>query len=338
MATADQFRALLSGGNILQLPDKQWSVERVPSLQGHWLRVSVFLAAADGSTVQKNLRLLPANADENLRISFAGAASAASGNTPVYVLTTGARPHEHMAVSLDAENMLISSAAPPYTARKHRLDELVLRAGSKAAAAAYSSFLNEMWRNSENEDFWKCPEKSGVEFSTLDESIDTEMGGAAVLPTGNAEQAAQNWQSLLTLLKQKRSISHSNTIRYQIQYNHRYPRVVKAKDVKGCTFNIPIQYIIQAEDYERIRDEDRARVVNLKESMAWNPHSFQNTSLVYVIWAESGEHLTSAEEFDPSKVYDGIYRFVCFGHQHSLTARRELHAEQPDNEAFQQIE
>ncbi|KAK3283708.1 hypothetical protein CYMTET_8601 [Cymbomonas tetramitiformis] len=114
--------------------------------------------------------------------------------------------------------------------------------------------------------------------------------------------------------------------------------VGNAKDVKGCTFNIPIQYITQAEDYERIRDEDRAQVVKLKESMAWNPHSFQNTSLVYVIWADSGEHLTSADQFDPNKVYDGVYRFVCFGHQHSLTARRELHQEQPDNEAFQQIE
>ncbi|KAK3287886.1 hypothetical protein CYMTET_4619 [Cymbomonas tetramitiformis] len=113
----------------------------------------------------------------------------------------------------------------------------------------------------------------------------------------NAEQAAQDWQSLLTLPKQRRSISHSNTIRYQIEYHHRYPRVVNAKDVKGCTFNISIQYIIQAEDYVRIRDEDRAQVVNLKESMAWNPHSFQNISLVYVVWADTGEHLTSAEEF-----------------------------------------
>ncbi|KAK3235784.1 hypothetical protein CYMTET_54048 [Cymbomonas tetramitiformis] len=330
----------MSAGSILQLPNKQWAVERVPSLDGHVLRVKVFLATADGETVHKSLPILPANADENLRISFAGAASTANGNTPLYVLAASERPHEYSAVRLDAENMLISSVAPTYTVRKNRLDELVTRSASKVPAAAYSSFLNEMWRNSENRDFWKSAEISGEEYSLLDESIDTEMGGTGVLPTAvpltpaaesdlaanrgpggsllaygpgetakaakeqNAEQAAQNWQSLLTLPKQRRSISHSNTIRYQNEYNHRYPRVVNAKDVKGCTFNIPIQYIIQAENYERIRDEDRAQV---------------------------------REEGLP-KVYDGVYRFVCFGHQHSLTARRELHQEQPDNEAFQQIE
>ncbi|KAK3242976.1 hypothetical protein CYMTET_47363 [Cymbomonas tetramitiformis] len=182
----------MSGGNILQLPDKQWSVERVSSLEGHWLRVSVFLATADGGTVKKNLPLLPANTDENLRISFAGAAPAAGGNTPVYVLTTGERAHEHMAVRLDAENMLISSVAPPYTARKTRLDELVRRTGTRAAATAYSSFLNEMWRNSVYEDFWKCPEKSGDEFCILDDSIDTEMGGTGVLPTGVSSNFFEN--------------------------------------------------------------------------------------------------------------------------------------------------
>eukprot|EP00854_Cymbomonas_tetramitiformis_P018819 gene18819-22485_t len=43
--------------------------------------------------------------------------------------------------------------------------------------------------------------------------------------------------------------------------------------------------------------------------MAWNPHSFQNTSLVYIVYADTGKHLKSAEEFDPNKVHDGKYRF-----------------------------
>ncbi|KAK3287887.1 hypothetical protein CYMTET_4620 [Cymbomonas tetramitiformis] len=41
-----------------------------------------------------------------------------------------------------------------------------------------------MWRNSENGDFWKCPEKSIEVFSILDETMDTEIGGTAVLPAG----------------------------------------------------------------------------------------------------------------------------------------------------------
>ncbi|KAK3234146.1 hypothetical protein CYMTET_55575 [Cymbomonas tetramitiformis] len=176
----------MSAGSITQIPGKQWAVERVPSLNGHQLRVYVYLATADGETVQKKLPILQANADENLRISFAGAASTANGNTPLYVLAASERPHEYTAVRLDAENMLISSVAPTYTVRKNRLNELVNRSASKVPAAAYSSFLNEMWRNSENPDFWKSAELSGEEYSLLDESIDAEMGGTGVLPTAVA--------------------------------------------------------------------------------------------------------------------------------------------------------
>ena len=144
--------------------------------------------------------------------------------------------------------------------------------------------------------------------------------------------------SLLTLPKVKRSVQDANTIRYNIEFHHRYPRVVETKNVMGCTFNIPIQYIIQAEGYERIRDEDRAQVNNLKDSMAWQPYSFQNSSLVYVVDRATGEQLKSASEFNVNQVSEGKYLFVCFGHQHSLTARRELHDEQPTKESWWQIE
>ncbi len=39
-----------------------------------------------------------------------------------------------------------------------------------------------------------------------------------------------------------------------------------------------------------------------------------------------------------NQVLQGKYIFVCFGHQHRLTARRELHDEQPTVEAWTQIE
>ena len=152
------------------------------------------------------------------------------------------------------------------------------------------------------------------------------------------ELASQDWKSLLTLPKVKRSVQDANTIRYNIEFNHRCPRVVNTKDVMGCTFNIPIQYIQQAEGYERIRDEDRAQVNNLKDSMAWQPYSFQNSSLVYVVDRATRQQLTSPSEFNVELVKEGKYLFVCFGHQHSLTARRELHDEQPTKDSWLQIE
>ncbi|KAK3248926.1 hypothetical protein CYMTET_41626 [Cymbomonas tetramitiformis] len=79
--------------------------------------------------------------------------------------------------------MLISSVAPAYTLRKTRLDELVQRNNNANKGPAFSSFINEMWRNSENEEFWKCPEKSGQYFCLLDPTVDMEMGGSGVLPT-----------------------------------------------------------------------------------------------------------------------------------------------------------
>ena len=89
MATADQFRAMMTAGNIIPQSGKQWAVERVPGLEGHRLRLVIYLASANGGTVEKNLPLLPANPDENLRVSFAGAPTAAASNTPMYVVVAG---------------------------------------------------------------------------------------------------------------------------------------------------------------------------------------------------------------------------------------------------------
>ena len=84
-------------------------------------------------------------------------------------------------ICLKAANLLSSLVAPAYTTRRERFDELVRLAVGKEEA--YSTFINDMWRNSHTADFWKAPEKSGQSFATLDETIDPEIVGAAVLPT-----------------------------------------------------------------------------------------------------------------------------------------------------------
>ena len=91
------------------------------------------------------------------------------------------RDSQITSICLTAANLISSSVAPAYTTRRDRFDELVRVASGKEEA--FSTFINDMWRNSHNDDFWKSPEKSGQSFDTLDETIDTEMGGVGVLPT-----------------------------------------------------------------------------------------------------------------------------------------------------------
>ncbi|KAK3288939.1 hypothetical protein CYMTET_3606 [Cymbomonas tetramitiformis] len=355
MASPEQFKAVVQSGNTTEFLQFRWAVMRNSANQ---LELQIFpIDALESPPVLHKIPVYtPSDTESPLGVCYP--AKHAQGKA-MYVIIL--RDSQIASICLTAANLISSSVAPAYTTKRDRFDELVRVASGKEEA--FSTFINDMWRNSHNADFWKAPEKSGQSYATLDETIDTEMGGVSVLPTQtyktaaeleeigksygpggslldykqgetakqakaqNEELASQDWKSLLTLPKVKRSVQDATTIRYNIEFHHRYPRVVETKDVMGCTFNIPIRYIIQAEGYERIRDEDRAQVNNLKDSMAWQPYSFQNSSLVPVLDRATGEQLKSPSEFNVKLVSEGKYLFVCFGHQHSLTARRELHDE-----------
>ncbi len=175
MATPDQFKAFVQSGNTTEFLQFRWGVMRNSANQ---LELQIFpIGALETPPVLHKIPVYnPSDTESPLRVCYP--AKHAQGKA-MYVIIV--RDSQITSICLTAANLISSSVAPAYTTRRDRFDELVRVASGKEEA--FSTFINDMWRNSHNDDFWKAPEKSGQSYATLDETIDTEMGGVSVLPT-----------------------------------------------------------------------------------------------------------------------------------------------------------
>ena len=175
MATPEQFKAFVQSGNTTEFLQFKWAILRNSA---NYLELQIFPTSAHGNETafHKIPVFNPSNTDPTLRVCYP--AKHAQGKAMYLIIVNDL---QITSICVSAANMLISSVAPVYTNRRERFDELVGLASGKEEA--YSTFINDMWRNSQTDDFWKAPEKSGQSFDILDETIDTGIGGVSILPT-----------------------------------------------------------------------------------------------------------------------------------------------------------
>ena len=175
MASLEQFIAIVQSGNTTEFLEYRWAVMRN---SGNQLELQIFPkdVLENPPIIHKIPVFTPSDPESPLRVCYP--AKHAQGKA-MYVIIV--KDSLITSICLKAANLLSSLVAPAYTTRRERFDELFRLASGKEEA--YSTFINDMWRNSHTADFWKAPEKSGQSFATLDETIDPEIGGVAVLPT-----------------------------------------------------------------------------------------------------------------------------------------------------------